>query len=291
MNALIETLQLKKRFRAVEALDGVDLTIPEGSIYALVGPNGAGKTTFFRTLLNIYRPDGGTAKILGTDSRRLQPEQLARLGYVSEATELPGWMSVSGYLSYLQPFYPTWDTAYCDELLRQFALPLDRRLKDLSRGMRMKVALVSSLAYHPELLLLDEPFSGLDAAVRDDLIRALLDQAEPLTVVVASHDLGEIESFASHVAYLESGKLRANEEMSALTARFRDVFLTFPGTAPAERWPEGWLQPETTGGTVHFVDPGWSESSEHDLRERYPAARVESHPMSLRQIFVALARS
>jgi len=290
MRALIETQRLKKYFGGVRAVDGVDLVVPEGAIYALVGPNGAGKTTLLRTILGIYRADGGTAKILETESNALPPERLARIGYVSEGTKLPDWMQVGEYLAYLRPFYPTWDEEYCQQLLRQFAVPAERKLKELSKGMRMKAMLISALAYHPELMLLDEPFSGLDVAVRDEVTGALLDQAAPVTMVIASHDLAEMETFASHLAYLEGGKLRINEPLQSLTSRFRDVLLSVEGEA-GPPWPESWLRVERSGGTLHYADSQWDDESEAKLAARYPGCRVEAQAMTLRQIFVALARS
>jgi ABC-2 type transport system ATP-binding protein len=108
---------------------------------------------------------------------------------------MPGWMTVEYLLSYLKTFYPTWDDGRAKELLRQFKLPLDRKLRDLSRGMWMKASLTSSLAYHPKLLVLDEPFSGLDPLVREELIEGLIDCAQETTILVSSHDLADIESF------------------------------------------------------------------------------------------------
>lgn len=292
MNALIEAQGLMKYFGSVQALDGLDLTVPEGAIYALVGPNGAGKTTLLRTLLNIYSPLAGTARVLGVDSRHLKPEHFAQIGFVAETTQMPDWMRVEEYLAYLRPFYPTWDDAYAAQLLRQFDLPADRRLRDLSKGMRMKAALASSLAYHPRLLLLDEPFSGLDAVVRDDFIRGILDQPEPLTILISSHDLAEIESFSSHFGYLEAGRIHVSEELSELTARFREVTVTYEADAPSPApWPDGWLLGEANGNCLRFTASRWQDT-EARIRALGGAVRsIESEPMSLRAIFVALARS
>ena len=121
--------------------------------------------------------------MLGIDSRRLGPREFAQIGYVSENQEMPEWMTVEYFLAYLQPFYPTWDDARAKELLRQFDLPLDRKLRHLSRGMRMKAALASSLAYRPKLIVLDEPFTGLDPLVRDEFIEGLLENAEETTIL------------------------------------------------------------------------------------------------------------
>src|SRR5262249_24085822 len=179
-----------------------------------------------KVLMNIMQPTRGRTEVLGAESIRLSARELEKIGYVSENQELPLWMTVKYFLDYPKPFYTQWDDERAQELLRQFDLPLNKKLANLSRGMRVKAALVSSLAYHPQLLILDEPFSGLDALVRDELIGALLESADGATVLISSHDLGEIESFASHVGYLEHGRLRFSEEMGSLTRRFRSIEVT-----------------------------------------------------------------
>jgi len=165
--AIIRTENLTKRYRHNEALHGVTLEVPAGSVFALVGPNGAGKSTAIKTVMNILQPSVGRAEVLGVDSRQLRAEQLARIGYVSENQKLPGWMKVGYFLQYCKPFYPAWSDDDVAELVRGYGLPLDRPLKALSRGMRVKAALAASLAYRPELIVLDEPFSGLDVLVRE----------------------------------------------------------------------------------------------------------------------------
>lgn len=243
MSCVIRTENLVKKFRRVEALSQLNLDVPEGAIYALVGPNGAGKTTTIKILMNIFTPTRGRAVVLGMESTRIAGRAFQSIGYVSENQELPEWMRVDTLLAYLRPFYPSWDVALESELVKRLALPLDRKLKDLSRGMRMKAALASSLAYHPRLIVLDEPFSGLDPLVRDELIESTLELAEEATVFISSHDLAEIESFASHVGYLDQGHLKFSEEMTALAGRFRDVELSFdtPPQLP-EKCPDSWMQ-------------------------------------------------
>ena len=141
---------------------------------------------------------------------------------------MPEWMTNSK-TSEPKLFIPTWDDARASELIRQFDLPLKRQLKHLSRGMKMKAALV--VARIPaEAAVLDEPFSGLDPMVREDLTEGLVDSADETSILVSSHDLGDIESFASHIGYIENGKLAFSEEMSSLTARFREIEVT------VERW-------------------------------------------------------
>ena len=175
---MITIENLHKRFRKTEAVAGLSLQVPEGQVTACLGPNGAGKSTTIKCLLNLHRPDSGSASILGVDSRKLGPAQFTQIGYVSENMELPLWMTVKQFLDYCRPLYPNWDAAFEKRLLTQFDLPLTTKLKDLSRGMRMKAALLSSLAYRPKLVVLDEPFSGLDPLVRDEFIRGLLELTE-----------------------------------------------------------------------------------------------------------------
>lgn len=293
MNAAIKTEGLTKRYGATDALSGVQLTVPDGSIFALVGPNGAGKTTLIKLAMNMLRPTAGVAWVLGKASETMTGRDLTRIGYVSENQEYPEWMRVSEMLAYLRPFYPQWDTALETQLVRQFDLPLDRKIKQLSRGMKMKAAMASALAFRPALLVLDEPFSGLDPLVRDELIEGLLDRSPETTIFLSSHDLSEIESFSSHVAYLEQGRLLFAEEMAVLADRFRAVTVTLDGPRPKERIPAPWLQYEASDSVVKFVHSDChGEATLLELRQMFPAAKdIEIEPMPLRAIFLAVART
>ena len=294
MSMVIRTEKLTKQFRRVKALDGLNLDVPLGAIYALVGPNGAGKTTAIKILMNILRATSGRAEVLELDSHRLAGKAFTAIGYVSENQELPGWMSVDGYLDYLRPFYPTWDRELERELIEQFALPLDRKLRELSRGMRMKAALAGSLAYHPKLIVLDEPFGGLDPLVRDELIAGMLERASEATVLISSHDLAEIESFSSHVGYLDQGRLKFSEEMTVLAGRFREVELTLASPAPLpERLPSTWMQTSASSTAVQFIESRFDQvRSSAEIRQVFGDVRnVAFTPMSLRSIFLAIART
>lgn len=294
MTLTIRTERLGKRFGRTAALDAVNVEVPEGAIYALVGPNGAGKTTLIKVLMNILRPTEGSAEVLGLDSRRVAAGVFCQIGYVSENQQMPDWMRVGEMLRYYRNFYPNWDRALEAQLVRQFELPLDRKLKQLSRGMRMKAAFASSLAYRPRLIVLDEPLSGLDPLVRDELIVGLLDRAPETTAFVSSHDLAEIEGFSSHVGFLEKGRLLFQEEMATLTGRFREVTVTLngpprmPGPVPA-----AWLQFETADSVVSFVHSNFNEADgAAELAGHFPGARdIRADAMTLRQIFLAIAKS
>lgn len=288
---VIVTERLGMRFGKNVVLDGLDLLVPRGSIYALIGSNGAGKTTTLQILMNLIRGFSGEASVLGVNSRMLGTREYQRIGYVSEGQEMPDGMTISAFLAYWRLFYPNWDLARERELLNLFRLPLDRKLKHLSRGMRMKAALVSSLAYRPELIILDEPFSGLDPLVRDELSEGLLAWAEESTILISSHDLAEIESFASHVGFLDEGRMLFSEEMAVLSDRFREVEVTVDVPSLPSQLPVSWVRTEASSSVVRFVETQWSElRTAHDVERAFPGALgVEVRPMPLRAIFVALA--
>ena len=207
-----------------------------------------------KLLMNILRPTSGRADVLGVNSIAQAGKAFIRVGYVSENQEMPDWMTVGAMLDYCRAFYPQWDRTLEQQLVRQFDLPLRRKLKHLSRGMRMKAAFASSLSYHPSLIVLDEPFSGLDPLARDELIEGLIERATEATIFLSSHDLAEIESFSSHVGFLEQGRLLFSEEMSTLTERFRAVTVTLDRPSPLPvSLPSSWLQPETADHIVQFV--------------------------------------
>jgi ABC-2 type transport system ATP-binding protein len=294
MNSAIQTLDLTRRFGRVDAIEGLNLDVPAGSVCALIGPNGAGKTTTIKVLLNLLRPSKGKAIVLGTDSRRLDSADLSRIGYVSEDQRLPGWMTPADFLDYVRPLYPRWDEALCRKLCDVLGLSVDRPLKTLSRGTRMKAALLASLAYRPDLIILDEPFAGLDALVRDDLIRALLELAGqyPWTALISSHDIDEVERLADSVALLDRGRLILAEAVSSLLSRFRKVEVIESGDGlPKTRDEAGWLAQNAAGHTLRFVD------TRHDrddafarIGAAYPGADIRVEPMSLREIFMTMAR-
>ncbi|HMD70295.1 MAG TPA: ABC transporter ATP-binding protein [Bryobacteraceae bacterium] len=293
MSSPLRAIELNKTFPRVDALHSLTLEVPEGAVFALVGPNGAGKTTAIKTFLNLHKPTSGSAEVLGVDSRTLGPAQLAQIGYVSENQKLPGWMTAGDFLAYCKEFYPTWSSDDLDALVRLYELPLDRQLKHLSRGMRVKAQLASSLAYRPKLIVLDEPFSGLDVLVREQLIESVLERTPEASVFLASHDLAEIESFASHIAYLNEGRLAFAEETAALTARFREIQVTLdsPAGLPAHL-PATWLNPEVSGVVVGFTDSQFGAGAQAEIRSRFPAAReIAARVMPLRSIVLALEKS
>ena len=291
---MIQVNNLWKKFGRHEALQGLSFAVPQGSAYALIGANGAGKTTTIKVLMNILEPTRGSATVLGVDSREISPRELNRIGYVSENQDMPERLTVDEYLNYLRPFYARWDRDLEKTIRRQLRLPAERRISDLSHGMRMKMSLACALPFRPELLVLDEPFSGLDPLVRDEFMEELLRQAGEMTILISSHELGEIDGVASHVAFLDEGKLLFEESMSDLTGRFREVHITMEREARApSQPPPQWLDVKAAGNVLMYVDTRFSDDG---LGERVESLvggvrRIEAQPMPLRSIFTTLARA
>jgi ABC-2 type transport system ATP-binding protein len=288
---IVETHHVAKRFGRFEAIEDLNLSVPEGAVFALIGANGTGKTTTIRMLMNILRPDRGDISVLGTRSQELGPEDFQRIGYVSESQRLPGALSLAQYFAYLRSLYPAWDRALEHELCALFELPPSRRIRHLSHGMRIKALLVGALAFRPQLLVLDEPLSGLDTLVRDEVVNGLLQQAADTTILISSHELAEIESFTTHVAFMQNGRLLIQEAIETLTTRFREVSATLSAvkTLPMPV-PENWLLPQLEGHRLRFVCSDFeSDSDLHaQLVQHFGAVRMEAEPMALRAIANAL---
>ncbi len=294
--APIETTDLTHRYGRVTALRDVSLAVPEGSVYALLGRNGAGKTTLLKVLTGHLRPTSGRAVVLGRDAGSLAVEDRQRIGYVAEGMAPPGWMTIGELEAYLAPLYPTWDAGLARELARQFELDPQRRIRALSRGQRLKVALLCALAPCPAVLFLDEPFTGMDVVTKDEIVRGVLGTAgrSGTTILVCSHDLAELEPLADHVGFLEEGQLLLSEPLERLYDRFARVEVTTAEPAAALlALPRRWHRVERAGRRLQFVlerdGNGASDDVTADIRRTLPnAGDVVTQPASLREIFVAL---
>ena len=288
---IVETHHVAKRFGRFEAIEDLSLSVPEGSVFALIGPNGTGKTTTIRMLMNVLSPDRGDITVLGTPSRKLGIKDLQRIGYVSEGQKLPDGLTLAQYFDYLRSLYPAWDTSLEKEMLEQFELPPSRRIKHLSHGMRMKTLLVGALAYRPKLLVLDEPLSGLDTLVRDEVVNGLLQQAADTTILISSHELTEIESFTTHVAFMQNGRLLLQEAIEDLQMRFRVVLVTLSAVKELPNpLPTNWLLPEIEGHRLRFIASNYENDQKlfQQLAQHFGAVKMECEPMALRAIANAL---
>jgi len=242
MQPVIRLDEVTKRYGSHRAVDGLTLKVPSGVVYALLGENGAGKTTTIRTLLGLVAPDEGRATVLGLDSTRQGHLVRSRVGYVAERPTLYDWMTVSEIGWFTSGFYPSGFYDRYLKLAAQYELPLKRKIKHLSKGMRAKVALSLALAHEPEVLILDEPTSGLDTLVRREFLEGMVDiAAAGRTVLLSSHQIGEVERVADRIAILHAGRLVIDEKLDTLKDEIRELNITLAAGART---------PHTLGGEI-----------------------------------------
>jgi ABC-2 type transport system ATP-binding protein len=225
---------LTKRFGRQTAVNGLSLSVPQGSIFGLLGENGAGKTTTIQMLLGLVKPNGGRLDVLGLDPTKRGLDVRRRVGYVPEVPVLYDWMTVTEIGWFAAGFHLDSEASTSgyqyryNELARGFDLPAKKKIKTLSKGMRAKVSLSLAMASDPALLILDEPTSGLDVLVRRDFLESMVDLAGAgRTVLLSSHQIGEVERVASHVALMHAGKLILVEPLDELKARTFLLSVTF----------------------------------------------------------------
>jgi len=295
--SVVSFKNVSKFFKGKCAVSGLSMEIPEGKVTAFLGPNGAGKTTAIKMMLGLENPSEGQITVRGTDSQKLGAKDFESIGYVTESQRLPHWMTVKRYLDFCRPLYPTWDRDLEKWLLAQSILPMGSKLKTLSRGQAMKVSLLSNLAFRPKFIALDEPFSGLDPLVRDELIEGLLEfsESEGWTVLISSHDIEEIERLADQVAIIKEGILQTSESTDSLLARFRRVIVPMKeGEDIPEKIFREWFGVERSGRFLTFTHDRWSEEASGDLKSDLAESldgEIRDEIMSLRDILVALSKN
>ena len=238
--AVIHLSGLTRRFGATTALDAVTVSVPRGAVFGLVGANGAGKTTLIKHVLGLLRAEAGSVRVFGLDPVADPVGVLSRTGYLSEENDLPGWMTVAELVRYSRALYPGWEDAYAEELRQMFALDPAAKVKTLSKGQRARAGLLVALAHRPELLVLDEPSSGLDPIVRRDILAAVIRTIahEGRTVLFSSHLLDEVEQVADHVAMIRAGRIVLSARLEEIKRSHRtldDAFHAHVGTrAPSD---------------------------------------------------------
>jgi ABC-2 type transport system ATP-binding protein len=241
---VISVAELTRRFGAKTALDSVSVSMPRGAVYGLVGANGAGKTTLIKHILGLLRAESGSVRVFGLDPVADPVGVLSRIGYLSEENDLPGWMRVDELIRYSRAFYPAWDDEYAEELRRRFALDRTAKIKTLSKGQKARMGLLIALSYRPDLLVLDEPSSGLDPIVRRDILGAIIRTIahEGRTVLFSSHLLEEVEQVADHVTMINEGKIVLSATLDSIRESHRvdgrvpsldEIFVARVGMSPA----------------------------------------------------------
>lgn len=287
---VIETSGLAKSFRRKAAVRGVDLMVPEGACMVLVGANGAGKSTTLQMLMNLREASGGTSHVLGVASRALKAAHFQRIGYASENQVLPP-MTTTQFFDHLRSLYPAWDQADEDDIRLRLKVPDKRSMRSLSRGERMKTCVSAALPFRPELLVMDEPLSGLDPLSREELVRLLIERAAETTMLISSHDLADLERLATHVAVMHERRLLVQEEVEVLLERFREVTVRGAGDGEPPRGP--WLNLRREGDGVSFIHSAYDEASLiGEIAAAFgPDARPVAARLSLSAIASAVMRS
>jgi ABC-2 type transport system ATP-binding protein len=282
---VIQMLGVKKSFGKKRVLTGVDLEVPPGQTFAFLGRNGAGKTTTIRMLLGLIHPDAGQVRILGLDPRTDALEIRRRVGYVAEDQIMFGWMRVGQLLSFVAPFYPTWDSKWAKQLSDRFELPLKTKVKHLSKGQGVRVALMLALAHRPELVILDDPTLGLDPIMRKEFLRDLVThlQGENVSVFFSSHLLYEIEPVADSVVILDHGKVIRQAATEELRAKVKRLIAPIEAEAVLSGLP-GLLDLSRSGRQVSAVV---EEIAAARAVLRQAAVAVQEIDLNLDEIFEA----
>lgn len=290
MEPVVVAQNLTRNYRRVTALDDFNLSVPEGQVLGLVGENGAGKSTLIKHILGMLRAQSGSMRVFGLDPVKEPVKVLSRIGYMSENRDMPGWMRVRELMRYCNSLYPGWDPKYAEELRELFDLDPTAKLRTLSLGQTAKAGLLAALAHRPDLIVLDEPSSGLDPVVRRDILGAIFRTVahEGRTVLFSSHLLEEVELVADRIAMVHAGKLMIHDTLDQIKTEHHRVTLrasngqtdapVLPGALSSERVDSEWkvvcFAPESELRSA-------AQSAGHDI--------VSIERPSLDDIFVARA--
>jgi ABC-2 type transport system ATP-binding protein len=285
-DSIIETKDLHKVYDGVEALRGLDLSVPPGSIYGFLGRNGAGKTTTIKVLLGMSHPTSGQAHVFGlpvdgTEVRR-------RTGFVSEEKDLYDYMTVAEMIRFTERFYTNWRADLEQRYLRKFELPADRKVKALSRGMRTKLALLLALCRGAELLILDEATSGLDPAMAEEVLQALVAHvaSEEMTVFFSSHQIAEVDQIADHVAIIDRGRTVVTGALDDLREKYQRIQMVFDGDAPQTQFrAPGVVRVQHKGRMLTVMSNGGAEGIVDEASALHPVS-IDVIPVTLKEIFL-----
>ncbi|HUE11248.1 MAG TPA: ABC transporter ATP-binding protein [Steroidobacteraceae bacterium] len=289
---IIETAGLRKHYREVIALDGLDLAVPAGSIYGLLGRSGAGKTTAIKILMGMIHPTAGYANVFGLAADQRGPGVAIRLrtGFVDDERDLYESMTVEELIAFTAKFFPRWRADLAKRYVRSFELPETRSVKALSRGMRTKLAMLLALCRGAELLILDEATSGLDPAAAEDVLQALVGHvaSEGTTVFFSSHQIGEVEQIADHVAVIDRGRTVLQGALDDLADAYRRIELVFDGDAPATQFQSpGAARVVRNGRMLTVLAASGVEQIIEEARALEPVS-LETRGVSLKEIFLEI---
>ena len=286
--AIIDIKNLTREFGSKRALDDVTMTVQRGTVMGLVGENGAGKTTLIKHILGLLKAQQGTVSVFGMDPVSNPEGVLSKIGYLSEEGDLPTWMRVHELMSYSAAFYPTWDNEYAMQLLNEFKLDPSAKLNKMSKGQRSRAGLLVAMAYRPQLLVLDEPSSGLDPIVRKDILGAIIRMIadDGRTVLFSSHLLSEVERVADQISMVKNGKILISDSLEDVKASHHRATLLFDQPQNERPNIEGSLT--WSGGGREWQGTFRSDKATLEKAAQLLGAKiVERGSLSLEEIFVA----
>ncbi|MDA8020549.1 MAG: ABC transporter ATP-binding protein [Thermoanaerobaculia bacterium] len=285
---IIEIDQLSRRFGSKTALDDATIRVPRGLVFGLVGENGAGKTTMIKHILGLLKAEHGAVRVFGRDPVAEPVAVLARLGYLSEDRCLPQWMRVDELMRYTKAFYPGWDDDFATQLCETFELDPRQKIRSLSRGQHVRTGLLIALAHRPELLVLDEPSSGLDPVVRRDILEAIIRTVadEGRTILFSSHLLDEVERVSDRVAMLHQGRVVLEDDLEEIKNDHRRLTLRFQESPATPPDLPGQLRREGGGLEWTFLCTGIDGTQERAANEMGARFVAEQVP-TLDEIFLA----
>jgi len=292
---IIETSQLCKSYKNKQALRGLDLRVPAGSIFGFLGRNGAGKTTTIKTLMGLLRADSGSAHVFGRpvgDADR-SAEIRRRIGFVTEDKELYPYMTVEEIIRFTRPLFPKWRPDLERRYLELFELPLKSKIPDLSKGMRSKLMLLLAISRGADLLILDEPTDGLDPAAIEDVLRELVTIAATsgTTMFFSSHQLAEVDLIADHIGIIDQGRMIVSGSLDDIKARYCRIRVVLNDSNElALQWKDGVESVHQEGRVVLLLASRNVDGIVEQART-IPGAVVERFPVTLKEIFLEHVRS
>ena len=208
MGNILEVKDLRKNFKSF-ALKGISFTLPKGYVMGFIGPNGAGKSTTIKLIMNLLKKDGGQIKVLGKDHIKYEKEIKNHIGFVYDENHFYEELTLREMKTIIAPFYKTWDEKIFDKYMKIFELPLDKKIKELSKGMKMKFSLAIALSHDAKLLIMDEPTSGLDPIFRSELLDILREiiQDDEKSVFFSTHITSDLEKIADYITFIHDGQI------------------------------------------------------------------------------------
>ncbi len=279
---VIEARNLVRYYGGARGVAGLDLDVPEGSVMGLLGLNGSGKTTAIKLALGLLVPNSGTATLWGQDSVELPAALRARIAYVADEVDLPGWMTLKEGMNLYASYYPKWDSAYANSLIERFGLSMAKRYAALSKGQKRRFFLCLALAQQPDLIVLDETAGGLDPVIRREFLDVLIEarSERDVTILFSSHILSDVERIVDRVAFVSDGRCLLQGDLDELKGEVKRLCIPESADSSLIRQRFTVVSENVIGGTRQLHVAGFHPS-------RLVGIDCEIEHLNLEDIFLA----